>query len=362
MPINFQALNLQPNQGGIISTPSAPVAQDSGLGGFLTGLAKLGQGLKDYRLSKATQSPSGGVSTIAPSSPTGPVAKAGVSALMGALSPAAGTVQAVTNAAGAVKSIWDAATSKLGIKEGDPALNSFLSKANPNLDPTVTPWCAGFVGSVLNASGLKGTGSLAAKSYLNYGTPTDKPSQGDIVVFNDMSGRNDPSRGHVGFVKSINNDGTVTVLGGNQSNQVSVKNYPISAVAGYRHPPTGGQIQAYANKNNIRDPQQLASLTQNQSVKPLVSGNIDLNNRPLVKNKDGSYSTVYTMTMEIDGGRTVLVPRVINGKIVSEKEAKEHFRKTGQHLGIFKDQKDADQYDQQMHQKQGWTGSKNKWG
>jgi hypothetical protein len=82
------------------------------------------------------------------------------------------------------------------------------------------------------------------------------------------------------------------------------------------------------------------------------SGNIDLTNRPKVSNPDGSYSTVRTIGIEIDGGRHVNIPTVINGKVVSNEEAINYFKKTGQHLGMYKNQKEADAAAKQLHTQQ----------
>lgn len=90
------------------------------------------------------------------------------------------------------------------------------------------------------------------------------------------------------------------------------------------------------------------------------AGNIDLDNRPVVKNSDGTQSTVGTITAEIDG-QTVLLPTIINGKQVSNKAAISHYKKTGEHLGKFKDQQSADAYDKKMHADKGWNGPGNKW-
>jgi hypothetical protein len=70
-----------------------------------------------------------------------------------------------------------------------------------------------------------------AKSFLNWGKPTDTPQKGDIAVFH----RGDPSAaiGHVAFVDSVS-DGKVKVLGGNQSHGVNYLEYPMSRVAGFR--------------------------------------------------------------------------------------------------------------------------------
>lgn len=93
----------------------------------------------------------------------------------------------------------------------------------------------------------------------------------------------------------------------------------------------------------------------------LSEGNIDLDNRPNVDNGDGTYSTVRTMTFEDDKGRTILVPTVINGEVVSDDDAIKHYRKTGEHMGIFSSQDAADKYDQQLHKEKGWVGENNQW-
>lgn len=77
-------------------------------------------------------------------------------------------------------------------------------------------------------------------------------------------------------------------------------------------------------------------------------GNIDLSARPKVKNEDGSYSTVDSFSVNIDG-KEVLLPSIVNGKRVSEKEAIKHYRETGENLGTFNTPDEASAYAEQLH-------------
>lgn len=82
-------------------------------------------------------------------------------------------------------------------------------------------------------------------------------------------------------------------------------------------------------------------------------GNIDLTQRPKVKNSDGSISTVRSMSFEEDG-KEVLIPTVATdgSRILSDKEAVDQYRKTGQFLGKFENADAATKYAQALHQQQ----------
>jgi GH24 family phage-related lysozyme (muramidase) len=80
-------------------------------------------------------------------------------------------------------------------------------------------------------------------------------------------------------------------------------------------------------------------------------GNIDLTNRPIAKNADKTISTVRSISIEEDN-KTILIPTVIDGKVVSNDEAIKHYKDTGEHLGKFSDPKTADAYAEKVHREQ----------
>lgn len=82
----------------------------------------------------------------------------------------------------------------------------------------------------------------------------------------------------------------------------------------------------------------------------LEEGNIDMSTRPLVKNKDGSVSTVRSMSINEDG-KEVLIPTVSDdGRILTEKQAIDLYRRTGRHLGKFDSVEAANKYAQILHE------------
>lgn len=92
-----------------------------------------------------------------------------------------------------------------------------------------TPWCASFVGWCLQKAGLPMTRSAAAASYAVWGVPLPQPVLGAVVTFTRAGG------GHVGFYMG-QRDGKWLILGGNQSNRVSIAAYDPARMTAIRWP------------------------------------------------------------------------------------------------------------------------------
>jgi uncharacterized protein (TIGR02594 family) len=133
------------------------------------------------------------------------------------------------------------ARADLGIKEivgkqHNPAvLNYFRDAGFPEIDDDETAWCAGFANAMLQRCGYSGSKSLAARSFLTWGKELSKPYPGCVVIFWRVSPRS--WQGHVAFYLSETAT-HIKVIGGNQSNSVSVEEYPKSQLLGYREPIT----------------------------------------------------------------------------------------------------------------------------
>lgn len=120
----------------------------------------------------------------------------------------------------------------VGKGDSQKVLNYFADAGHPEVTDDDVAYCAAFVGAMLKRAGQPNSGSLAARSYLKYGIAVDDPAPGDIAVF---SRGNSSWEGHVAFYLGAT-DTAVKVLGGNQSNKVSVANYSKSRLLGYRRP------------------------------------------------------------------------------------------------------------------------------
>ena len=103
-----------------------------------------------------------------------------------------------------------------------------------------TPWCSSFVNWTLERAGHRGTDSAAAISWKHWGNKVDglgKAKEGDVVVLH-QRGRPSSKGNHVAFFTG-KGDGSVTLLGGNQSDQVKKSTYNLNEweVVAVRRPP-----------------------------------------------------------------------------------------------------------------------------
>lgn len=122
----------------------------------------------------------------------------------------------------------------LGMGEGNQSsilvkfLNEYSGTTAKSIAGDVNAWCARFVSAVLGEAKIGGLPTMSAKAYAGYGQAVWKQGMsaaalsevmpGDIAVFTRKGGG-----GHVGFVKATDpGKGLLDILGGNQSDKVSV--------------------------------------------------------------------------------------------------------------------------------------------
>lgn len=96
-----------------------------------------------------------------------------------------------------------------------------------------TAWCAAFVGGVLARSDLPTSKSLTARSYERWGEHLFTPLLGCVGVKKRVGGA--AWQGHVGFVVGASQT-KIFLLGGNQSDMVSVAQFNRSEFTAFRWP------------------------------------------------------------------------------------------------------------------------------
>jgi uncharacterized protein (TIGR02594 family) len=128
----------------------------------------------------------------------------------------------------------------------NPVIVTFFTATGTHPSGDVTPWCAAFINwCYLRGEKAPATGSASSGSFRCYGSRTDQPAIGDLVVFR-RPDSNDQclGNGHVGFFLR-QSDTQIEVLGGNQvdghtgCHQISSKWIPkngrLLVLDSYRH-------------------------------------------------------------------------------------------------------------------------------
>ena len=141
---------------------------------------------------------------------------------------------------------FDLASRYIGVKEVGGTVDNPLILAMLKLDMAwpdhdEVPWCSGFMNWIAWNLRLPRSKSLLARSWLTVGRPIElsEAKQANDVVILKRGGSNQPgpdnhtAPGHVGLFGGL--EGTyVHVLGGNQSDTVSIARYKASRVLGVR--------------------------------------------------------------------------------------------------------------------------------
>lgn len=133
----------------------------------------------------------------------------------------------------------DVAKGELGVAEiaGKVAkpriLEYFAAAGHGEIKSDETAWCSAFVNFCMEQAGVRGTMSLAARSWLRWGKPCS-PQPGAIGIW--PRGKS-TWQGHVAIVEEVIGD-KVVCIGGNQSNSVCRRAFPIDTALGFRWPST----------------------------------------------------------------------------------------------------------------------------
>jgi uncharacterized protein (TIGR02594 family) len=136
------------------------------------------------------------------------------------------------------KPLWlTRAHSNLGVREWagekhNPVIVQWWKDIRASFRDDETPYCAAFVGAMLERSGVRSTRKANARSYADpaWGVKLARPVVGCIVVL----WRHNPKSwsGHVGFLIGFDEKGNMLILGANQDNEVKISAFPCKRLVG----------------------------------------------------------------------------------------------------------------------------------
>ena len=142
----------------------------------------------------------------------------------------------------------DLAYNEIGEKEiagsgNNPRVLEYHDATTLDASLDSVPWCSSFANWCLEEAGLEGTRSARARSWLfwKHGHSISRPRDGCIVILKRGTGQQPGPRtlnapGHVGFFVGYERGSRILLLGGNQSDAVTITNYSIHRILGLRWP------------------------------------------------------------------------------------------------------------------------------
>lgn len=92
------------------------------------------------------------------------------------------------------------------------------------------PWCSSFACFCVDKAGFKSTRSAAAISWMDWGRSLHDPQFGCVTVLHRTGGN------HVAFFLDWD-DERILLFGGNQSDKVCVRDFPVAMLRGFRWSP-----------------------------------------------------------------------------------------------------------------------------
>ena len=128
----------------------------------------------------------------------------------------------------------------LGVQHNAQIVN-YGEAVSLNITDDEIPWCSNFINWLFMELDMERTASARARSWLEWGIPLCEPAMGCVVILKRGPG-NQPGKdviaapGHVGLLTDMLEPDSVTLLGGNQSNQVCERTYSLDRVLDYRWP------------------------------------------------------------------------------------------------------------------------------
>lgn len=123
-------------------------------------------------------------------------------------------------------------------KASAPVISRWLRELGAWWSDDATPWCGTFAAHCMRSAGSEPPRAFyRAKAWLDWGIEIERPLLGCVAVFDRQGG------GHVGFVVGRYPPLGLSILGGNQGDQVSVAVFSRAPI-GYRWPREAAHLMA----------------------------------------------------------------------------------------------------------------------